>query len=127
MDQAEGENVAPEKVETEGEKAVEGEASKKTGTERKERRYSQIGERSRCRFCREKIKRVDYKETDTLKALCRGQGRIMSRQRSGNCARHQRMVKLAVKRARYVALLAYSEAPPRSAAGGRPGGGRGSW
>lgn len=80
---------------------------------RRERRYSSLGDRSRCRFCREKMRHIDYKDVDVLKALCRGQGRILSRQRSGNCAYHQRQVKTAIKRARYIGLLGYTEAPPR--------------
>jgi len=72
------------------------------------RRYSQISERSRCRFCREKVTRVDYKDVLTLQKLCTSQGRIFSRKRSGNCAAHQRMVKQAIKQARYIALLNYT-------------------
>jgi len=72
------------------------------------RRYSQISERSRCRFCREKVTRVDYKDVLTLQKLCTSQGRIFSRKRSGNCAAHQRMVKQAIKQGRYIALLNYT-------------------
>ena len=72
------------------------------------RRYSQISDRSRCRFCREKVDRVDYKDVLTLQKLCTSQGRIFSRKRSGNCAAHQRMVKQAIKQARYIALLNYT-------------------
>ena len=63
------------------------------------RRYSQIAERNRCRFCREKLTRVDYKDVLTLQKLCTSQGRIFSRKRSGNCSSHQRMVKQAIKQA----------------------------
>ena len=76
-------------------------------------RYVQLAERSRCRFCREKVKRVDYKDVQTLQGLCRGQGRIIARQRSGNCSRHQHMVKRAVKRARFMALLSYTAGPAK--------------
>jgi small subunit ribosomal protein S18 len=72
------------------------------------RRYSQISERNRCRFCREKVARVDYKDVLTLQKLCTSQGRIFSRKRSGNCAAHQRMVKNAIKQARYVGLMSYT-------------------
>lgn len=73
------------------------------------RRYSQISERNRCRFCREKVTRVDYKDVLTLQKLCTSQGRIFSRKRSGNCAAHQRMVKRAIKQARYIGLLSYTD------------------
>jgi small subunit ribosomal protein S18 len=72
------------------------------------RRYSQISERNRCRFCREKVDRVDYKDVLTLQKLCTSQGRIFSRKRSGNCAAHQRMVKSAIKQARYIGLMSYT-------------------
>jgi small subunit ribosomal protein S18 len=72
------------------------------------RRYSQISERNRCRFCREKTTRVDYKDVLTLQKLCTSQGRIFSRKRSGNCAAHQRQVKQAIKQARYIGLLSYT-------------------
>ena len=72
------------------------------------RRYSQISERNRCRFCRDKVERVDYKDVLTLQKLCTSQGRIFSRKRSGNCAAHQRMVKNAIKQARYIGLMSYT-------------------
>jgi len=52
---------------------------------------------------------VDYKDVMTLGALCRSQGKIMTRKRSGSCARHQRMVKRAIKRARYIGFLSYTD------------------
>ena len=52
---------------------------------------------SRCRFCRDKVERVDYKDVLTLEGLCRSRGRIIAGKRSGTCSRHQRMVKLAIK------------------------------
>jgi small subunit ribosomal protein S18 len=69
------------------------------------------GRRSRCRFCtKEGCPRpafVDYKDIQTLKKMCTGQGKLFSRKRSGNCAAFQRAVGLAVKRARFMALLPY--------------------
>lgn len=74
----------------------------------RQKRYSQVSDRSRCRFCREKLTRVDYKDVLTLQKLCTSQGRIFSRKRSGNCAHHQRQVKLAIKQARFIGLLNYT-------------------
>jgi small subunit ribosomal protein S18 len=54
------------------------------------------------------VTRVDYKDVLTLQKLCTSQGRLFSRKRSGNCAAHQRMVKKAVKQARYIGLLNYT-------------------
>ena len=78
------------------------------GQRRPRKRYEKYGDRSRCRFCGEKIKLLDYKDTQTLEKLCTSQGKIFSRKRSGNCARHQRAAKVAIKRARYMALLSYT-------------------
>jgi small subunit ribosomal protein S18 len=61
----------------------------------------------RCRFCREKAEFIDYKDLQALSKQCTAQGKLFSRKRSGNCAKHQRMVKVAVKRARFMAILAY--------------------
>jgi len=61
----------------------------------------------KCRFCKDKIKQVDYKSVRTLHRLSTPQGKLFSRKRSGTCAAHQRQVKRAVKRARFMALLSY--------------------
>jgi len=62
---------------------------------------------SKCRFCRAKVGIVDYKDINALKKLITPQGKMFSRKRAGNCAYHQRSVKRAVKRARFLALLPY--------------------
>jgi len=66
-----------------------------------------IRRETKCRFCRNRIEQVDYKDIKTLQKLTTAQGKLFSRKRSGNCARHQRSVKKAVKRARFMALLPY--------------------
>jgi small subunit ribosomal protein S18 len=65
-------------------------------------------EQTQCRFCRNGIKYVDYKDLDILVKLLTNRGKIYSRKRSGNCAGCQRKMKKAIKRARYMALLPYS-------------------
>jgi small subunit ribosomal protein S18 len=72
------------------------------------KRYAQVAEKGRCRFCRDKVTRVDYKDVLTLEKLCSNQGRIFSRKRSGNCASHQRMVKKAIKQARVIGLMPFT-------------------
>ncbi|MFP4176412.1 MAG: 30S ribosomal protein S18 [Planctomycetota bacterium] len=62
---------------------------------------------TRCRFCRENIDSIDYKDIDRLSKLTTGEARMFSRKRSGNCAKHQRMFEKAVKRARFLALMPY--------------------
>ena len=68
---------------------------------------SHYREPAKCRFCRNKIREVDYKDVGTLEKLTTHQGKMLSRKRSGNCARHQRSTKRAIKRARFLALLPY--------------------
>lgn len=64
-------------------------------------------EKGGCRFCRAKLRTIDYKDTLTLQKLTTGQGKLFSRKRSGNCARHQRALKNAIKRARFLSLMPY--------------------
>ena len=67
-----------------------------------------VREQSQCRFCRLKVKYVDYKDIDTLQKLLTNRGKIFSRKRSGNCAKCQRKVQRAIKRARFMALLPFT-------------------
>lgn len=60
-----------------------------------------------CRFCVEKIKTVDYKEFKRLEKFMTDRGKILASRISGNCAKHQRRITIALKRARYVALLPF--------------------
>ncbi|MCD6361234.1 MAG: 30S ribosomal protein S18 [Armatimonadetes bacterium] len=71
------------------------------------RRVVKVRKETKCRFCRNKIDYVDYKDTGTLQKLLTPQGKMLSRKRSGNCACHQRRVKTAIKRARIMALLPF--------------------
>ncbi|MHC4663393.1 MAG: 30S ribosomal protein S18 [Planctomycetota bacterium] len=71
------------------------------------KKYAKFSDKGRCRFCRAKVEEIDYKNVDSLKRLCTTQGKLFSRKRSGNCAKHQRQAKVAIKRARYMALLPY--------------------
>ena len=75
----------------------------------KERRQknTRFKEQAKCRFCRELVKDVDYKDVDVLEKLITHHGKMFSRKRSGNCAAHQRSVKRALKRARFIALMPY--------------------
>jgi len=76
------------------------------GARRKKRR-KRFREQAKCRFCRQKVTEVDYKDVPTLMKLTTQQGKMFSRKRSGNCARHQRSCMRAIKRARLLALLPY--------------------
>jgi len=73
----------------------------------KRKRKPRFREQAKCRFCRDKTAEVDYKDVATLSKLTTTQGKLFSRKRSGNCARHQRSSMRAIKRARYMALIPY--------------------
>jgi small subunit ribosomal protein S18 len=60
-----------------------------------------------CRFCEEKELFVDYKDDKRLLRFTTEQGKIIPRRTSGTCARHQRMLTTAIKRARHLALIPY--------------------
>jgi small subunit ribosomal protein S18 len=72
-----------------------------------ERKYFQ--RRRVCRFCHEKQDEIDYKDVPILKNFLTERGKIIPRRISGNCARHQRLLTVAIKRARNIALLAFAE------------------
>ncbi len=60
-----------------------------------------------CRFCENKIAQVDYKDEHTLDRFISDRGKILPRRATGTCARHQRQVATAIKRARYLAIIPY--------------------
>ena len=68
---------------------------------------NKFSEPKKCRFCKESVYQIDYKDMQHLQKLTNSQGRLFSRKRSGNCGKHQRMAKVAVKRARFIALMPY--------------------
>ncbi len=68
------------------------------------------GSRSRkkmCRFCADTEVVIDYKDARMLRSFITERGKIVPRRISGNCAKHQRQIATAVKRARVIALLPY--------------------
>jgi len=60
-----------------------------------------------CRFCTNNVKDIDYKNTEVLRRLISSYGKIVPKKRSGVCAKHQRKLANAIKRARFMALLPY--------------------
>ena len=69
------------------------------------RRY--VPTRKVCAFCAGKIETIDYKEADKLSTFISDRGKIAPRRRTGTCAKHQRILARAIKRARHLALLPY--------------------
>ena len=66
------------------------------------------GRRKVCRFCADKTLKVDYKDYRTLETFITEGGKIVPSRITGNCARHQRALTVAIKRARILALLPFS-------------------
>ena len=60
-----------------------------------------------CLFCVDKVESIDYKDTAKLKKYITERGKIVPRRISGNCAKHQRQLTTAIKRARQIALLPF--------------------
>ena len=63
-----------------------------------------------CHFCTNNVKEIDYKDTDTLKNFLDPHSRIIKHKRTSVCAKHQRKLALAVKRARFMSLLPFTSA-----------------
>lgn len=66
------------------------------------------GRKKVCSFCVDKIGQIDYKEAGRLRRYITERGKILPRRISGNCARHQRQLTTAIKRARQMALMPYT-------------------
>src|SRR6266699_1558650 len=81
------------------------------------------GKKRVCIFCKDHIEWVDYKDVNLLRRFMSDRGKIRARRVTGNCAQHQRDVAVAIKTARELALLPYSQRTVAERGGGR---GRGS-
>jgi small subunit ribosomal protein S18 len=64
--------------------------------------------KSACRFCQRNIREIDFKKTELLRKFISSSAKIKSRKKTGLCAKHQRQLAQAVKRARYLGLLPYT-------------------
>jgi small subunit ribosomal protein S18 len=73
-----------------------------------ERREKRVYRKKVCKFCGEKVKAIDYKDTMRLMKFITERGKIIPSRISGNCAKHQRMLAKAVKKARLVAFMPYT-------------------
>jgi small subunit ribosomal protein S18 len=61
-----------------------------------------------CRFCVDKVDLIDYKKADVLTSFIQDRGRVLPRRMTGTCARHQRWLTVAIKRAQNIALLPFA-------------------
>jgi small subunit ribosomal protein S18 len=78
-------------------------ASKKRNAAKKERRPK----RKICNFCADKLADINYKDVARLRKYISERGKILPRRISGSCAKHQRLLTVAVKRARIIAFLPF--------------------
>ncbi len=72
------------------------------------RRRGGFGRKKVCRFCADHNLKVEYKEASSLKLFVTERSKIIPRRISGNCAKHQREISQAIKRARILALLPFT-------------------
>ncbi len=75
--------------------------------DRKMRPRPRRSRRKVCKFCADKSAYIDYKDVENLRKFVTESGKIMPRRMSGVCAKHQRDLAIAIKRARIAALLPY--------------------
>jgi small subunit ribosomal protein S18 len=76
------------------------------GRPRREKKYT--ARKKACTFCADKDLSIDYKDAAMLRRYISDRGKIEPRRRTGSCARHQRALAAAIKRARFLALLPYT-------------------
>ena len=82
----------------------------KSGTKRKDDKGRSLFKRRKfCRFSAEKIEEIDYKDVELLKDFITENGKIMPARITGTKARYQRQLSTAIKRARYLALVPYTD------------------
>ena len=79
--------------------------TKKTFTKKRD---SLLTKKRFCRLCMDKTKAVDYKDVRRLEAFITERGKMASSRISGNCAKHQRLVAEAIKKARFISLIPYT-------------------
>ena len=83
-------------------------AEKNEKTERDTRRNGRKGRKKVCAFCVDKVETIDYKDISKLRKYVSERAKILPRRVTGTCAHHQRELTSAIKRARHIALLPFS-------------------
>ncbi len=78
-------------------------------TERSEKTYrNRRAKKKVCQFCVDKVDYIDYKDVAKLRRFVSERAKILPRRVTGTCAKHQRQLTTAIKRARHIALMPYS-------------------
>jgi len=80
--------------------------NKKDGKREGKGKY--VPKRKVCGFCVDKVETIEYKDSSKLRRFISDRGKIEPRRRTGTCAKHQRSLAIAIKRARHLALLPYT-------------------
>ena len=80
--------------------------SRPSGPRRGKRNY--VRKKKVCRFCVDKVDLIDYKKPEILQSFVQERGKILPRRMTGTCARHQRWLTIAIKRAQNIALLPFA-------------------
>ena len=75
--------------------------------QQKKQEFQRQPRRKYCQFCKEEVEYIDYKDVNRLRKYISERAKIIPRRVTGTCARHQRDLTTAIKRARQVALLPY--------------------
>lgn len=78
------------------------------GRGRRDEKSRYLPKRRPCPFCRDKVEIIDYKDSAKLSQFISARGKIEPRRRTGSCAKHQRALANAIKRARHLALLPFA-------------------
>ena len=73
-----------------------------------ERAFRRKSKKKVCAFCVDKVAEIDYKDIAKLRRYVSERAKILPRRISGTCAKHQRQLTIAIKRARHIALLPYT-------------------
>jgi small subunit ribosomal protein S18 len=76
--------------------------------EKNDRRPNKKGRRKVCSFCVDKVECIDYKDVNKLNKFTSDRAKILPRRVTGTCAKHQRELTTAIKRARHIAILPYT-------------------
>ena len=85
-----------------------GRGDKKPGDKEKGQRRTLFRRRKVCKFCADKIDDINYKDVKLLSGFVPERGKVLPRRISGTCAKHQRALRVAIVRARQLALLPYA-------------------
>ena len=80
----------------------------KTKTPLKKRDVHLVPRKRFCRFCVDKVTFIDYKDVKSLENFMTERGKILASRLSGNCAKHQRRIAEAIKKARFISLIPYT-------------------